>query len=102
MCYTAEVTLHVLRPVFEDRIISRKTDVVWPPRNCDLTPLDEFLWGADKPEKIDDLNYNTSIRGAIGEIQLNTIDNDLKNYTDRVGYCIASRDSQLNAIIFHY
>ena len=30
----------VLRPVFEDRIISRRANVVWPPRSCDLTPLD--------------------------------------------------------------
>ena len=36
-------TLDVLRPVFEDRIISRRADVVWPPRSCDLTPLDYYL-----------------------------------------------------------
>ena len=29
--HTAEATLDVLRPVFEDRIISRRDDVVWPP-----------------------------------------------------------------------
>ena len=28
-CHTAEATLDVLRPVFEDRIISRSADVVW-------------------------------------------------------------------------
>ena len=27
-CHTAEATLYVLRPVFEDRIISRRADVV--------------------------------------------------------------------------
>ena len=31
-CHTAEATLDVLRPIFEDRIISRKVDIVWPPR----------------------------------------------------------------------
>ena len=45
-CHTAEPTLDVLHPVFEDRIISRRADVVWPPRNCDLTPLDCYLWVA--------------------------------------------------------
>ena len=35
-------------------------------------------------------------------IQLHTIDNVLKNWTDRVGYCMASRGSLLNEIIFHY
>ena len=39
-CHTAEATLDVLSPVFEDRIIIRRADVVWPPRSCDLTPLD--------------------------------------------------------------
>ena len=70
-CYTAEATLDVLRPVFENRIISRRADFVWPPRSCDLTPLDYYLWGAgkdkfyaDKPETIDDLKYN--IREAVG------------------------------------
>ena len=40
---------------------------------------------ADKPETIDALKDN--IHEAIGEIQLHTIDNVLKNWTDRVGYC---------------
>ena len=61
-CHTAEATLDVLRPVFEDSIISRKADVVWPPRSYDLTPLDYYLWDtvkdecyADKPVTIDTL-----------------------------------------------
>ena len=29
-------------------------------------------------------------REAIGEIQLHTIDNVLKNWTDRVDYCMAA------------
>ena len=32
-CHTAEATLDVLRFVFEDRIISRRADVVWPSRS---------------------------------------------------------------------
>ena len=39
-CHIAEAKLDGLRPVFEDRIIGRRTDVVWPPRSCDLTQLD--------------------------------------------------------------
>ena len=112
-CHTAEAILDVLRPVFENRIIRPRADGVWPPRSCDLTPLDYYLWGADKPETIDALKdnireaigeiqlqtidnvpskisvmptsqYNT--REAIGEIQLHTIDNVLKNWSDRKGY----------------
>ena len=58
-----------------------------------MTQLDHYLWGADRPETIDALKDN--IREAIGEIQLHTIDNVLKNSTDRVG-------SHLNEIIFDY
>ena len=64
-CRTAEATIDVLHPIFEDRIICRRTDVIWPPRSCDLTPLDYYLWGvvkvkcyADKPETIDALRDN--------------------------------------------
>ena len=97
-CHTAEATIDVLRPVFEDRIISRRTDIV---------SLDYYLWGSvkdkcydDKPETIDALKDN--IREAISEIQLLTIDNVLKNWTDCVGYCMASQGIYLNKIIFHY
>ena len=79
-----DATLDVLRTVFEDRLISRRADVVWPPRSCDFKPLDYYLWSAvkdkccaNKPETIDTLEDN--IREAIGEIQLHTVDNMLKN-----------------------
>ena len=107
MCYIAEATLDVLWPVLEDRIISRRADVVWPPRSCDLTQLDYYLWATvkdkcytDKPETIEVLKDN--IREAIGEIQLHTIDNVFKNWNYHVGYCMACRDSHLNEIIFRY
>ena len=64
--------------------------VVWPPQSCDLTSLDCYLSGAvkdkcyvDKPETIDALK--DIIRKAIGKIQLHTIDNVLKYWTDRIG-----------------
>ena len=54
-----------------------------------LTPLDYYLRDAvkdkcyaDKLETIDALKDN--IREAVGEIQLHTIDNTLKNLTDRI------------------
>ena len=58
---------------------------------CDLTPLDYYLWCADKcyadkPDAINALKDN--IREAIGEIHLHIID-VLRNSTDRVGYCMA-------------
>ena len=67
-CHTAEALLDVVCSVFEDRIINRRADVVWPPRSCDLTPLAYCLQGAiknkyyaDKAETIDAIKEN--IRG---------------------------------------
>ena len=69
-CHKAEARLDVLHLVFEDRIISRSADVLWPPWGCDLTPLDYYLWAAVKykcyAETIDALEDN--IREAIGAI----------------------------------
>ena len=82
-CHATEATLDILRPVFEDRIISRRADVVWPPWSCDMTALYYYLQGNvkdmcydDKPEAIDALKDN--IHEAIGEMQLHTIDWCLK------------------------
>ena len=84
MCHTAEATFDVLHPVFEDRIIIRRADVVWLPRSCVLTLLNYYLWGAvkdkcyaDNPETTNALNY--TIHEAIGEMQLHTIDNVFEN-----------------------
>ena len=50
---------------FGERVISRNGSVGWPPRPCDLTPLDYFLWGyvksmvyANKPATIVELRKN--------------------------------------------
>ena len=84
-CHTIEATLDVLSPVFEDRITSRRADVVWLPLSCDLTALDYYLWGAvkdkcyaGKPDIIEASKHN--IREDIGEIQLHIISNVLKNW----------------------
>ncbi|GFX15981.1 uncharacterized protein TNCV_522881 [Trichonephila clavipes] len=64
-CHTARATIDLLKVTFVDRLISRFGPVNWPPRSCDLTPLDYFLWGyvkslvyADKPQTLDHLEDN--------------------------------------------
>ena len=76
-------------------------------RRVVLTPLDYYLRGdvknmyyAYKPETIDTLKDN--LREAFGQLQLHTIDNLLKNWTDLVSYCMATRGTYWNEIIFHY
>ena len=38
-------TCHTSDEKFPGRVISRNGDYNWPPRSCDSTPLDFFLWG---------------------------------------------------------
>ncbi|GFV48438.1 uncharacterized protein TNCV_3027081 [Trichonephila clavipes] len=61
-CHTAHTKIDLLKDTFGDRLVSRFEPVNWPPRSCDLTPLDYFLWGyvkslvyADKPQTLDHL-----------------------------------------------
>ncbi|GFT47869.1 putative LOC100569746 [Trichonephila clavipes] len=72
-CHTALATIDLLKDTLGDRLISRFGPVNWPPRSCDLTPLDYFLWGyvkslvyADKPQMLDHLEDN--IRRVIADI----------------------------------
>ncbi|GFU64002.1 RNase H domain-containing protein [Trichonephila clavipes] len=41
-CHTARAAIDLLKDTFGDRLISRFGPVNWPPRSCDLTPLDYF------------------------------------------------------------
>jgi len=68
-----------------------------------LTPLDYFLWGtvkdecyANQPETIQELKHK--IKVAIDEIRAHTVENVLKNWVDRMGYCATSRGCHLNEI----
>ncbi|GFW83213.1 uncharacterized protein TNCV_2508531 [Trichonephila clavipes] len=71
---TARATIDLLKDTFGNRLISRFGPVNWPPRSCDLTPLDYFLWSyvkslvyADKPQTLDHLEDN--IRRVIADIR---------------------------------
>jgi len=44
-CHAARETIQLLHETFPGRVISRFGYQNWPPRSCDLTPLDFFLWG---------------------------------------------------------
>ncbi|GFX99303.1 putative DD41D transposase [Trichonephila clavipes] len=41
-CHTARAPIDLLKDTLGDRLISRFGPVNWPPRSCDLTPLDYF------------------------------------------------------------
>ncbi|GFS65311.1 putative bifunctional UDP-N-acetylglucosamine transferase and deubiquitinase ALG13 [Trichonephila clavipes] len=104
-CHTARATIDLLKDTFGDRLISRFGPVNWPPRSCDLTPLDYFLWGyvkslvyADKPQTLDHLEDN--IRRVIADIRPQMLEKVIENWTSRLDYIRASRGSHMPEIIF--
>ncbi|GFT77327.1 transposable element Tc3 transposase [Trichonephila clavipes] len=101
ICHTARATIDLLKDTFGDRLISRFGPVNWPPRSCDLTPLDYFLWGsvksliyADKPQTED------NIRRVIADIRPQMLEKVIENWTSRMDYIRASRGSPMPEIIF--
>ncbi|GFW71128.1 putative transposable element [Trichonephila clavipes] len=104
-CHTACSTIDLLKDTFGDRLISRFGPVNWPPRSCDLTPLDYFLWGyvkslvyADKPQTLEHLEDN--IRRVIADIRPQMLEKVIENWTSRLDYIRASRGSSMLEIIF--
>ncbi|GFW15166.1 transposable element Tc3 transposase [Trichonephila clavipes] len=99
-CHTARATIDLLKDTFGDRLTSRFGPVNWPPRSCDLTPLDYFLWGyvkslvyADKPQTLDHLEDN--IRRVIADIRPQMLEKVIENWTSRLDYIRASRGSPM-------
>ncbi|GFV22324.1 transposable element Tc3 transposase [Trichonephila clavipes] len=104
-CHTARATIDLLKDTFGDRLILRFGLVNWPPRSCDLTPLDYFLWGdvkslvyADKPQTLDHLEDN--IRRVIADIRPQMLEKVIENWTSRLDYIRASRGSPKPETIF--
>ncbi|GFV53072.1 putative transposable element [Trichonephila clavipes] len=104
-CHTARATIDLLKDTFGDRLISRFGPVNWPPRSCDLTPLDYFLWGyvkslvyADKPHTLDHLEDN--IRRVIADRRPQMLEKVIENWTSRLDYIRASCGSPMPEIIF--
>ncbi|GFT23506.1 uncharacterized protein TNCV_2017391 [Trichonephila clavipes] len=104
-CHTARTTIDLLKDTFGDCLISRFGPVNWLPRSCDLIPLDYFLWGyvkswvhADKPQMLDYLE--DKIRRVIADIRPQMSEKVIENWTSRLDYIRASRDSPMPEIIF--
>ncbi|GFW85841.1 DUF4817 domain-containing protein [Trichonephila clavipes] len=104
-CHTARATIDLLKDTFVDRLISRFGPVNWPPRSCDLTPLNYFLWSyvkslvyADKPQTLDHLEDN--IRRVIADIRPQMLEKVIENWTSKLDYIRASRGSPMPEIMF--
>ena len=99
-------TIDLLKCKFVERVISRNGPVEWPPRSCDLTPLDFFLWGhimslvyANKPATLDDLKDN--IQRKIANVPVEMFARVGENWVQRIGRCKRARGGHMTDIEFH-
>jgi hypothetical protein len=104
-CHTAHEATELLREKFPDCVISRNGDQNWPPRLCDLTPCDFFLWGfvkshvyANKPQTIPELK--AEIQRVIGETEPQLCRNVIESLVKRPRVCQQSRGGYLSEIVF--
>ena len=94
--HTSRLALDWLEMTFPERLISNKSDFMWPPRSPDLNPCDFFLWGYMKEE------VHRSQPGSIAEVKqlirefLASINADIlqrvnTQFLSRVRKCIVAR-----------
>ncbi|CAK9806866.1 hypothetical protein ANTPLA_LOCUS5061 [Anthophora plagiata] len=105
-CYTARETIQLLHESFPVRVISRFGDQNWPPRSCNLTPLDFFLWGSLKSKVYTNKPTTThalkeEIGRCINEIQPHLCKTVMENFDKRVRMCQQSRGDHLPDMLFH-
>ena len=106
-CHSTCVTMHLFRGEFGEHFILRLGPVNWPPRSCDLTPLDYFLWVyvkgdvyTGKPASIDALEDN--IEAFIREIRAEMLERLCQNWTKRMDHLKRSRVQHLHDIFFKH
>lgn len=93
-----------LNTIFPQRWIGRRGYIEWPARSPDLSPMDFFLWGhlksvvyKDLPQSLEELEDR--IRAATQEITPESIQNSLRSFVDRLGYCQAAEGFQFEHLL---
>ena len=73
--HTSRMAMEWLEKRFPGRLISNKSDFIWPPRSPDLNPLDFFLWGYMKEQ------IHRAQPGSIAEVK-QLIENFMASITE--------------------
>jgi Helix-turn-helix domain (DUF4817) len=106
-CHTSGETIALLHEKFPHRLISLRGDQSYPPRSCDLTPCDFFLWGyaksrvyQNKPRNLVELKQE--IQRVFGEINEEICGRVMVNFMDRIIACRASRGGICPILFFMF
>ena len=104
-CHTAAETMQLLRKHFQNRIISRGCDFIWPSHSPDLSCCDFFLWGylkskvyANKPRDLAQLRANIVEESAkITTVMTKKV---IENFKNRIENCVKNKGGHLCDVIF--
>lgn len=104
-CHTSNESLPVVKEMFPEKLISRRGDILWPPRSPDLSPADFFLWGylkhrvyIHKPRTL--LELKAKIREEMSAISRSLCRRVLGNFRSRLEECRSQDGRHLTDIIF--
>lgn len=94
--HTSRIAMDWLEKRFHGKVISNKSNFIWPPRSPDLNPLDFFLWGfmkqkvhEGKPKSISELKQ--LIENFIASVSQETLQRVISQFRSRVKKCIAAK-----------
>lgn len=103
--HTSRETITLLHEKFPQSVISLRGDFEWPPRSCDLTPCDFFLWGyvkskvyVNRPQTV--LQLKEEIQRVINDIDRDVCERVITNFINRVTACRDSAGGHMPDIIF--
>ena len=92
--HTAGEVLDYLKVRFPNRLVSFKTDTIWPPKSPDLNPLDFYFWGHIKhllkERTWDDMDQlKEAIKVCVREVNKdkNLLERVIKQFRSRLSEC---------------
>ena len=94
--HTSRMAMDWLKNRFPDRLISSKSNFIWPPRSPDLNPLDFFFWAYMKqkihessPRNLEDVK--NLIREFVNSISEELLQRVTAQFCSRVNRCIEAK-----------
>ena len=94
--YTSKMAIEWLKDRFPEKLISLKSEFIWPPRSPDLNPLDFYLWGDMKDEirkkNPATINQMKEQVKEIIELPVETLQRVIGEFSRRLRNCIAARE----------
>ncbi|KAK9888535.1 hypothetical protein WA026_000781 [Henosepilachna vigintioctopunctata] len=103
--HTTNNSLAALHELFQEKVISRRGDIEWPPRSPDVTPPDFFLWGylksivyENNPQNLTHLRNN--IEEKIRSIPRPLLQKVFESVRKRFEECRQRGGRHLNNVVF--